>query len=78
MQSYILTFVRDCGLITANMEKTLKENLFFLRDFREPAVGASRCQGTEQSGSRVGLVNANVSNETRWPALRDRTLLEVR
>ena len=37
MQTYILTFLQVYGLITANMEKTLKENLFFLRDFREPA-----------------------------------------
>ena len=57
VQTYILTIWWVYGLITANMEKTLKENLSFSEDSREPTVGASRYQGIGQSGSRVGLVN---------------------
>ena len=41
--------------------------------YREPAVGASRWEGNGQSDSWVGFVKAKVSNETRFPPLRDRT-----
>jgi len=52
-------------------------NLALFGSHRESALGASRYGWVGQSSSRVGLVKAYASNETRMPPLQGMTLLEV-
>ena len=56
-------------------KKTMTEILPLFIRFRESAVGVSRCKRFGRSLSRVGLVKADASNETRLPPLQGRALL---
>ena len=47
------------------------------KSYRESAVGASRYQRLWYSPSRVGLVKARASNETRLPPLQGVALFEA-
>ena len=55
--------------IRNSIYKDVDGKLAFFGRCREPAVGASRCERTKRSGSRVDLVKACVSNKIRLPPL---------
>ena len=55
----------------------MTEILPFFGCCRESAVGVSRYGWVGHSSSRVGLVKAKASNETRMPPLQGNTLFEV-
>ena len=64
--------------IRNSIYKDVDGKLAFFGRCREPAVGASRCERTKRSGSRVDLVKALVSNEIRLPPLRAGSYLRPR
>ena len=55
----------------------MTEILPLFKRIRESAVGVSRYVRFRQTLSRVGLVKAQASNETRSPTLQGKTLIGV-
>ena len=70
-EDFLLTKPGVCAYNVYNrIEKDFDGKFAITESCREPAVGASRCGKFWRSDSRVGLVNAYVSNEIRFPPLQ--------